>query len=1057
MFSKFFIERPIFATVVSLVIVIAGAVAFGTLPVAQYPEIAPPIVQVKTTYPGANAVVLSETVASPIEQEVNGVENMLYMASTNANDGTYTLDVTFAVGTDVDLAQVLVQNRVNTAMPKLPEEVKREGVTVKKRAANILMFIALGSPDERYDSLFIHNYITLRIKDELLRQKGVGDVNVFGAEDYSMRVWLDPNRLKSMNLTTRDVIRAIEEQNIQVAAGQLGQPPVPSGQDFQYSINTRGRLIEPEEFEEIIIKTAEGGRITRVRDIGWVDLGAKHYNTFFQSNGKEAAGISIYPLPGANALETAGAIKSTMERLGQVFPEGLEWDIPFDTTLFIQDSIQQVYQTLIEAAIIVFLVIFIFLGDWRASVIAGVAIPVSLIGTAAAMAAMGFSINMISLFGLVLAIGIVVDDAIVVVENVTKKMEEGLDGQEAAIKGMAEITGPIVATTLVLVAVFVPTAFLPGISGQLYRQFALTIATATVFSSINALTMSPALCALILRPPKKGKDLNFFFRGFNRVYGWFEGGYARIVGGMVRRTAIMGLTYVGLIVLSGWSLVSLPTGFLPVEDQGYAIAAYQLPDAASQERAREVVKKMDAIIKNTPGVKDWITIGGFSALDETNASNAGALYAVFEDREKREEEGLQQEVILANLQAQFSQIQEAFIFVVLPPVIQGLGTSGGFDFRLQDRGGIGFTQFKQWALQMIQDGEAQSGLAGLYTLFRADVPQYFIDVDRTKAKTLDLPLNDVFGTLQAFLGSAYVNDFNKFGRTFQVKVQAEPKYRIEPEDINQLEVRTNNGEMVPIGTLVDVNDALGPQVVFRFNLYPSATIGGAPAPGYSSAQALDLMEQMARAKLPPSVGFEWAGISFQERQVGGEAILVFGLALTLVFLVLSAQYESWSSPAIIIMSVPVALLGTAIALVMRGFDNNLYTQIGIVLLIALTSKSAILIVEFARELRAQGKGIVEAAAEAAKLRFRPVLMTAFSFIFGTMPLVFASGAGSASQQAVGTTVFGGMIVATALGVLFVPVFFVIFQRLSEFRKKEPESEQKHQEKAAEKTLQKDPV
>ena len=1035
MISKVFIERPILATVVSLVIVIAGAVAFGTLPVAQYPEIAPPIVQVKTTYPGANAVVLAETVASPIEQEVNGVENMLYMASTNANDGTYTLDVTFAVGTDIDMAQVLVQNRVNTAEPKLPEEVKRQGVTVKKRSANILMFIALSSPDERYDSLFIHNYITLRIKDELARQKGVGDVTIFGAEDYSMRVWLDPNRLKALNLTTQDVIRAIEEQNIQVAAGQIGEPPAPQGQDFQYSINTLGRLADPEEFADIIIKTAGGTRITRVKDVGRVEMGAKTYNTFFETNGKEAAGISIYPLPGANALATAQAIRSTMQRLGEAFPEGLKWDIPFDTTLFIEESITQVYQTLIEAAIIVFVVIFIFLGDWRAAVIPGVAIPVSLIGTAAAMAALGFSINMISLFGLVLAIGIVVDDAIVVVENVSKKMGEGLSGKEAAIKGMAEITGPVIATTLVLIAVFVPTAFLPGISGQLYRQFALTIATATVFSSINALTMSPALCALILRPAVPGKKQNFFLRGFNRVYGTSENGYARIVGGMVRRTLIMGVVYIGFIVLSGWSLMSIPTAFLPIEDQGYAIAAYQLPDAASQERAREVSKKMNTIISKTPGVQDWITVGGFSALDETNASNAGALYIVFKDRAEREEEGLTQEVILAKLQGEFNQIQEALIFTVLPPVIQGLGTSGGFDFRLQDRGGVGPTQLQQWARQIIQDGSAQSGLVGLYTLFRADVPQIFIDVDRTKAKTLDIPLNDVFGTLQAFLGSAYVNDFNKFGRTYQVKVQAEPQFRVQAQDINQLEVRTNKGEMVPIGTLVNVEDALGPQVVFRFNLYPAATIGGKPAPGFSSSQALTLMEQMANTKLPPSMGFEWSGISFQEKQVGGEAFLIFALALTLVFLVLSAQYESWSSPAIIIMAVPVALLGTAIALVMRGFDNNLYTQIGIVLLIALASKNAILIVEFARELRAQGKDIVEAAAEAARLRFRPVLMTAFSFIFGVLPLVFASGAGSASQQAVGTAVFGGMMASTALAVLFVPVFFVIFQRLSEFKRK----------------------
>nr|MDJ0913760.1 efflux RND transporter permease subunit [Desulfobacterales bacterium] len=638
MISKIFIERPIMATVVSLVIVIAGAVSFGALPVAQYPEIAPPIVQVKTTYPGANAAVLAETVAAPIEQEVNGVENMLYMSSTSANDGTYTLDISFAVGTDVDLSQVLVQNRVNTAEPRLPEEVKRQGVTVKKRSANILMFIALSSPENRFDSLYIHNYIVLRIRDELLRIKGVGDVTVFGAEDYSMRVWLDPNRLKNLNLTTKDVIQAIEEQNVQVAAGQIGEPPVPAGQNFQYSINTLGRLSEPEQFADIIIKTAEGTRVTRVKDVGRVEMGAKSYNMFFQTNGKEAAGISVYPLPGANALEVARQVRTTLERLGNSFPQGLEWDIPFDTTKFIEESIAQVYQTLIEAAIIVFIVIFIFLGDWRASIIPGVAIPVSLIGTAAVMSVLGFSINLVSLFGLVLALGIVVDDAIVVVENVSKKMEEGLKGKEAAIQGMAEITGPVIATTLVLIAVFVPTAFLPGISGQLYRQFALTIATATVFSSINALTMSPALCALILKPPQPGKKKNWFFRGFNRGYDWCEKGYARIVGGMVRRTLMMGLMYVGLIVLSGWSLGSIPSGFLPIEDQGYAIAAYQLPDAASQERAQEITAKMDTIISKTRGVKDWVTVGGFSVLDETSASNAGALFIVFDDRAKREEE-----------------------------------------------------------------------------------------------------------------------------------------------------------------------------------------------------------------------------------------------------------------------------------------------------------------------------------------------------------------------------------------------------------------------------------
>jgi HAE1 family hydrophobic/amphiphilic exporter-1 len=1056
MFSKFFIERPIFATVVSLVIVIAGLVSYGALPVAQYPEISPPTVEVTTSYPGANAMVVAETVAAPIEQEVNGVEDMLYMYSTSANDGSYTLTVTFDVGTNLDMAQVLVQNRVSIAMPKLPEEVKRQGVTVKKKSTSILLFISLTSPDGKYDNLFIHNYVTLRIKDELLRQEGVGDLKIFGVEEYSMRIWLDPERLKSMKLTTQDVIRAIEEQNVQVAAGQIGEPPTPEGQNFQYSINTKGRLSDVEQFEDIIIKTAEGTRIARVKDVARVELGAQNYNQYFQTNGKDSAGIAIYLLPGANALDTANRIRAAMERMSKVFPRGLEYSIPFDTTIFVEASIKQVYQTLIEAALIVFVIIFIFLQNWRATIIPGVAIPVSLIGTLFVMAALGFSLNMVSLFGLVLAIGIVVDDAIVVVENVSTHMEKGLSAKEAAIKGMTEISGPVVATTLVLIAVFVPTAFLPGISGQLYRQFALTIATATVFSSINALTMSPALCGLLLKPPT-GKKQNFFFRGFNRIYNISEGGYAAVVNGMVRRSLLMGVVYLGLIFVSGWSFNTVPTGFLPVEDQGYAIAAAQLPDAASQERTREVIKQINEIVADTPGIKDWITLGGFSALDATIAPNAAAFYVVFDDWENREKEDISQDVIMAHLRSQFPKIQDAAVFAVLPPAIQGLGTSGGFDFRLQDRGAIGYYQLQQWAQQIVQDANAQSGLKGVYTLYRANVPQLFADVDRTKAKSMEIPLSDVFGTLQAYLGSAYVNDFNKFGRTYQVRVQAEPRFRAGPGDIKNLDVRNMEGKMVPIGTLVDVEETLGPQVVFRYNLYPAATINGAPAPGFSSGQAMALMEQLAATKLPPNLGFEWSGISFQEKQVGGEAILIFALALLLVFLVLSAQYESWTSPAAIIFAVPVALLGTAIALIMRGYENNLYTQIGVVLLIALASKNAILIVEFARELRAQGKGIIEAAAQAARMRFRPVLMTAFSFVFGVMPLVFASGAGSASQRAVGTAVFGGMVASTALAVLFVPVFFVIFQRLTEFRLKKSKSEQQSKEKISEKKLQKGPA
>ncbi|MFO7496088.1 MAG: multidrug efflux RND transporter permease subunit [Desulfobacterales bacterium] len=1033
MFSKFFIERPIFASVISIVIVIAGVVSFGALPVAQYPEITPPTVSVSALYPGANAQVVAETVAAPIEQQVNGVENMIYMSSTSASDGSYNLTVSFEVGTNLDMAQVLVQNRVSLAEPALPEEVVRQGINTKKKSTNILLLASLFSPDGRFDELYLVNYATLRLRDVLSRIQGVGEVMIFPASDYAMRIWLEPRQLKSRSLTTEDVLAALREQNVQVAAGQIGQPPAPAGQNFQYTVNVLGRLSDIEQFEEIIVKTAEGGRITRLKDVARIELGGRTYSITSSKSGTPSASLMVYQLPGANALAVAQEVKSALKTISAAFPQGLTYEIPYDTTIFVETSIREVYVTLFQAALLVFLVLFIFLQDWRATVVPAVTIPVSLVGTLAVMLAMGFSLNMLTLFGLVLAIGIVVDDAIVVVESTAYHIERGKSPREAAIQAMSEVSGPVVATTLVLLAVFVPAAFLPGITGELYRQFALTIAIATIFSSINALTLSPALAALLLRPPKEKK--NAFFRGFDALFQKTENGYLAVAKTLTRRTAIVMLLYLVLLGVTGWRFALLPTGFLPTEDQGYLIANVQLPDAASQERTDAVLKRIDGILEKTAGVQDWVSLGGFSVIDGTNASNAGTIFITMTPWDERSDPALRQEAIGGAIQAQLFQIQEAIAFVFTPPAIPGLGVAGGFQMQLQDRADVGLPELQKMVDEILQDGNAQAGLAGLNSTFRADVPQIFAEVDRTKAKTLGVALTSVFNTMQAYLGSAYVNDFNKFGRTWQVQVQADHQFRNKPEDIRQLDVRDAMGNMVPLGTLISVDQVLGPQTIQRYNLYPSASITGGAAPGFSSGQALNLMEQLADNKLPPSMGYEWTGMSYQEKKVGSEAILVFALAIVLVFLVLAAQYESWTSPSAVILVVPLAVLGTVIALMMRGMDNNVYTQIGIVLLIALASKNAILIVEFASEQRAKGLGIREAAVEAAKLRFRPILMTSISSITGFMPLVVASGAGAASRQAIGLAVVGGMAAATIMSLLFTPVFYVVMQRLSEFRKK----------------------
>ena len=1030
MFSRFFIDRPIFASVVSIVIVIAGMVTFKFLPISQYPDILPPTVVVTASYPGANARIVADTVAQPIEEQVNGVEGMLYMASTCSSNGQYQLTVTFATGTDLDMAAVRVQNRVSIAEPLLPEDVKRLGVTTQKQSSNIVLFVNITATDPRMDELFLSNYASLYVKDELARLDGVGSVMVFGAGNYSMRVWLDPGKLKARGMTTGDVVDAIREQNVQVAAGQIGQPPVPEGQSFQFVINAAGRLADSRQFEDIIVKTGAGGRLTRLKDIARVELGSVSYDITSRYNGKETAAVAVFQRPGANALKVVERVHARMEELGKSFPPGLEYHLPFDTTRFIQTSINEVIETLLIASFLVFFVILIFLQDWRASLIPAVTIPVSLIGTFGVMGLMGVGINMISLFAIVLAIGIVVDDAIVVVENASRHIDEsGLSARDATVQAMEEVTGPIIATTLVLMAVFVPTAFLGGISGQLYRQFALTIATSTAFSALNALTMSPALCAIVLRPTRQRR--NPIFRAFNWAYARGQSLYLYTLGAAVRRAVLMIPLFLLLTACAYWGFVSRPTGFLPSEDQGYAMYNVQLPDAASKARTNAVVEKLNQALATLPGIESFISVSGYSLLDGANASNCAAFWIIFKPWEERGKQGLGLEAMIGQLMMNGLSIQEAGVIAFPPPAIIGLGEAGGFQMQLQDRGNVGLPALGQMVEEMIRDGNAQPGLKEVFSMFRANVPQLFADIDRTRAKALDVPLSSVFDTLQVYLGSLYTNDFNIFGRTYQVNVQADAPFRRRMEDIRQLEVRNSRGEMVPLGTVVKVEKTLGPQIINRYNLYPTAAINGQAAPGYSSGDALNLMERLADSKLPASMGYQWTGMSYQEKATGGQAMGLFLLAVVFVYLVLCAQYESWSIPLSVILVVPLGLLGTILALVVRRLDVNMFTEIGIVLLIGMACKTAILIVEFAKVQREAGKSIAEAALEASRLRFRPIVMTACTFISGVAPLVIASGAGAASRQALGTAVFGGMISATALMVIFVPAFYVVIQRVSE--------------------------
>jgi HAE1 family hydrophobic/amphiphilic exporter-1 len=1143
MISRFFIDRPVFANVIAVVTILFGVVALYRLPVERYPAITPPTVVVSTNYPGANAKVVADTVAAPIEQQVNGVENMMYMSSTSSADGSYQLTITFEIGTNLDDAQVLVQNRIAVATPQLPEEVRRQGVTIKKQSASIVLAISLTAPPPKdhynlvldpfalkqfgltkdsvdqslakegaklepgednkpnvyritvpdsyatdgpagadklrdvsvslslggpmirlsdvgkvstvqgpFDGLFLTNYANLRLRDDLSRVPGVGEVLVRGVGAYAMRVWLDPDKLAARQLTTQDVNNALARQNVQVASGQVGQPPNPSGQAFQMTVTTLGRLTEPEQFEGIVIKSGAAGQVVYLRDVARVELGAQTYDSFNSRNGFESANVLIFQLPGSNALDVAKGVREQMEKTKPSLPPGVEYSIPFDTTKFVEAAIDSVYWTLAEAGALVLFVILIFLQSWRALLVPATTVPVTIIGAFAFMPVMGFSVNLLTLFGLVLAIGIVVDDAIVIVENASHHIETGMSPRSATIQAMNEVTGPVISITFVLMAVFLPTAFLGGITGQLYRQFALTIAATAFISAINALTLKPAQCAQFLRP-HTGR--NIFTKIFDAVYRPIERGYTWITRHLLRVWWLVMIAFVVLAVFTFVRWMRTPDGFLPNEDQGYVLIAVQLPDAASLERTNEVTERMNKVFrkfKENGTVDNWFVLGGLSLLDGTNAPNGATAFAAWSDWSKRTTRETQQDELVKALQIEFAQMQEAFIIVIVPPSIQGLGFAGGFQMQLEDRGGAGLPALQERAQVIMEKARSRPEVdpAKLTSTFRAGVPQVYLNIDRVKAEKMGVKLDDVFAALQTNLGSVYVNDFNKFDRTYQVRVQADARFRADPGLLGRLEVKNRDGGKVPLGTLLTPETQIGPLSVIRYNLYPSAAINGVANPGVSSGDALKAMEDVANESLPPSMGYEWTSVALQEKRVSGgavkflgmswpEAILIFGLAVLFCYFVLAALYESWLLPFAVILVVPLGLLGVVLGINWRNYDNNVYTQIGMVLIIALASKNAILIVEFARELRLAGKSVREAAVHAAKMRFRPILMTSFAFILGMFPLVIATGAGAMARRSLGTAVFGGMLTATVLAVFFVPIFYVAIQYLIELRNGPPKA------------------
>jgi multidrug efflux pump len=1040
-FAQFFVRRPIFAAVLSTIVFLAGALSLRLLPISEYPEVVPPTVVVRATYPGANPQAIAETVAAPLEQSINGVEGLLYTSSQSTADGLMTMTATFALGTDLDKAQVQVQNRVAQTLPKLPEVTQRLGVTTEKTTPDLTLLVHLLSPDDRYDMLYLANYAQLHVRDELARIDGVGDARIFGAGDYAMRVWLDPDKIAALNLTASDVVRAIRSQNVQVAAGQLGAPPAQSGADFQVLIDTRGRLVEEEEFENIAVKVGERGQITRLRDVARIELGANTYALRSLLDDKPAAAIPIYQRPGSNAIDISNKVRAKMAELAEDFPDGVDYDIVYDPTMFVRQSIDAVVHTLVEALVLVVLVVLLFLQTWRASIIPLAAVPVSLVGTLAVMHAFGFSLNALSLFGLVLAIGIVVDDAIVVVENVERNIAKGLAPVAAAQAAMREVTSPIVATALVLIAVFVPTAFISGLTGQFYRQFALTIAISTAISAFNSLTLSPALAAVLLKPHgaqpdrlQRGIDAAFgwLLRPFNRLFEWASLRYVGVMGSLLRRSGLALVVYGGLLFLTWLGFSSVPQGFIPQQDKQYLIAYAQLPEAATLDRTEAVIRQMDAIMLAEPGVEHAVSFPGLSINGFVNTPNAGIAFAGLADFSKDGKEvrtsGRSAWEIAAALNQKFAAIEDAYIAVFPPPAVQGLGQIGGFKVQIEDRAGVGFETLYEETQRLVAEARQRPELANVFTGFEINAPQVRANVDRDKAQAQGVELASLFETMQVYLGSLYVNDFNRFGRTYQVSAQADLPFRVEPSDILRLKVRNGSGEMVPLGSFVTLEQSAGPSVVSHYNGYLSADVSGGPAPGFSSGQAQAALAELAARSLPNGVEYDWTELAFQQLIAGNTAVWIFPLCVLLAFLVLAAQYESWSLPLVVILIVPMCQLSAIAGVWLAGGDNNVFTQIGLIVLVGLACKNAILIVEFARQREREGASTWDAVIEACRLRLRPILMTSIAFIAGVVPLVLSTGAGAEMRNAMGVAVFAGMLGVTAFGLLLTPVFYWVVRR-----------------------------
>ncbi|MBX9843557.1 MAG: multidrug efflux RND transporter permease subunit [Xanthobacteraceae bacterium] len=1044
-FSHFFVDRPIFAAVISVILTLVGAISYRALPITEFPEIAPPTVEVTAQYPGASAEVLAATVASPIEQEINGVDDMIYMVSQSTGDGVLSIQVVFKPGVDVDQAQVLVQNRVSVAIPRLPEQVQRFGVTVRKKSPDLMLVIHLISPDGSLDQQYISNYATVNIKDVLARIDGVGDTIVFGARDYSMRIWLDPARVQARGLTATDVVNALRGANIAVSAGAINQPPATSPGGFQIAVQTLGRLTSTDQFEDIVVATDPDGRVTRVRDIARVELGSQDYTRNAYLDDKTATAIGIFQRPGSNALKTAKTLFSTMDELSKSFPPGLSYRVAYDTTTFIKQSVDEVVRTLFEATVLVVIVIVLFLQSWRAAIIPIVAIPISLVGTFFIMQAFGFSLNNLTLFGLVLAIGIVVDDAIVVVENVERYLRQGMGGKEAAHKTMDEVGGALIAIALVLSAVFIPTAFIEGISGAFYRQFALTITTATVISCFVSLTLSPALAGLLLKPHSHeerrgiwrslGKPLDAFFGGFNRGFDRLSSGYGELTRRSTRIAGIMLFVYIGLIGLTYFQFARTPGGFVPPLDRGYFITAITLPPGASLERTDRVVRQATDILLKRPGVGNAVVFAGFDGATFTNAPNSGVIFVTLKPFEERVKQGLTTQGILDDLRAQMQTLREAFVLVIPPPSVPGIGTGGGFKLYVQDRAGRGPQALEQAVMGLVGPANQTPGLVQVFTLFNTSTPQIYADIDRTKAEMLGVPITRFFDTLGTYMGSTFVNDFNILGRTYRVTAQADNPFRLSVRDVQNLRTRSTSDDMVPLGAVANFREITGPYRVPRYNLFPAAEVQGATLPGFSTGQAIAAMEKLA-AKLPTGFNYEWTEIALQEKAAGNTAAIAFSLAVVFVFLLLAAQYESLLLPLSVILIVPMCLLAAISGVLWRGMDNNVLTQIGLVVLIGLAAKNAILIVEFAKQAEEEGANRWDAAVQAARTRLRPILMTSLAFILGVVPLVIATGAGAELRQALGTAVFFGMLGVTLFGLVFTPVFYVLVRAITDLRRGE---------------------